>query len=216
VHVAGRLYQRWAIEQGVFDEVLLFMDCCSTAAKQYPLSYPTFFQAKNLAAVNNTRWFYATASPLALVTREKTTLVGGKAHGVFTATLLDALGGRAGPRVTNEVLGRYLRDNMQAFLDPDDLADDSIAKRPHVDTGPDPFDIVVLDRPAGFDLTIDFHGRALGTPAEIHFGAEIVATTVVSAEPWRVLVPERGMYVLKVGPARTVLEVTRGDLRVDA
>ncbi|MFO0744196.1 MAG: hypothetical protein U1F43_00790 [Myxococcota bacterium] len=216
VHVAGRLYQRWAIEQGVFDEVLLFMDCCSTSGKQYPLTYPTFYQAKNLAAVNNTRWFYATASPLALKTREKTRLVDGRAQGVFTLTLLDALTGRAGARVTSDVLGRYLRDHMRDLLDEADLDDETIAKQPFVDAGADPFEVVALAAPAGLEVSIAFAPADAGQPVELRFGPQLVGQTTAGAAPWQLRVAEPGMYVLLVGGRPSVVDVTQAGPHVVA
>jgi len=214
VHVAGRLYQRWFVEHGVFDEVLLFMDCCSTADKDYPLSPAVLRMSKNPVAVNNHRWFYATASGLALKTREKTTIRDGVAHGVFTATLLDALTGKAGLRVTNEALKKYLLDNMKNYLDEDDKEDPQIAQEPYVQTGNGSFDIVVLPGAEGFPVEIQFQASDIGKAAEIVVVDQILAKTVVSAQTWRVTLPKKGLYSLRIGERVEVLDVTKGDTRV--
>jgi hypothetical protein len=214
VHVAGRLYQRWFIEHGVFDEVLLFMDCCSTADKDYPLTPAVLRRWKNPSSVNNHRWFYGTASGLALKTREKTTLRDGKPHGVFTATLLDALTGKAGLQVTNKVLEQYLRDNMKNYLDDDDKEDPQIAQEPFVQTGNGVFDIVVLPGTAGYPVEIHFQPADIGKPAEIVVVDRVLARTVAAADPWRVTLESKGLYSLKVGGRIAVLDVTKGDTRV--
>jgi hypothetical protein len=215
VHVAGRLYQRWFIEHGVFDEALLFMDCCSTADKDYPLTPAVLPRSKNPVAVNNPRWFYATASGLALKTREKTTIREGVAHGVFTATLLDALTGKAGLRVTNKVLEQYLHDNMRHYLDDDDKDDPQVAQQPYVQTGGDAFDIVVLPGQEGFPVDIQFRASDIGKAAAIVVVDQVLFQTVVSAQPWHVTLPKKGLYSLKIGERVAALDVTRGDTRVE-
>jgi hypothetical protein len=213
-HVAARFYQRWFIEHGVFDEVLLFMDCCSTAGMDYPPTRPPLPRSKNPVAVNNSRWFYATASGIALKTREKTTLRGGKPHGVFTATLLDALSGRAGHRVTNKVLEQYLRDNMKDYLDSSDQDDPQIAKEPFILTGSGVFDIVELSGTGGFPVEIHFRTGDVGKSAEIVVVDQVIERTVASSEPWHVSLA-RGLYSVRIGERVTVLDVRRGDQCVD-
>ncbi|HZJ64530.1 MAG TPA: hypothetical protein VFD36_13505 [Kofleriaceae bacterium] len=213
-HVAARFYQRWFIEHGVFDEVLLFMDCCSTADKDYPLSRPVLRRSKNPSAVNNHRWFYATASGLSLKTREKTTMRNGKPHGVFTATLLDALTGKAGLHVTNKVLEDYLHWNMRYYLESSDDADPQIAKEPFVQTGNGVFDIVVLPGTSAFPVEIHFSATDVGKLVEIVVVDRVIEQTVASSTPWRVSLTKKGLYSLRIGERMTVLDVTKGDLRV--
>jgi hypothetical protein len=214
-HVAARFYQRWFIETGVFDEVLLFMDCCSTAVMDYELSRPPLRRIKNPIAVNNHRWFYATASGVALKTREKTTLRDGKPHGVFTATLLDALTGKAGSRVTNKVLEQYLHVNMKDYLERGEQDDPQIAKEPFIQTGSGVFDIVILPGMGGFPVEIHFRAGDVGKSADIMIVDQVIESTVASSAPWRVSLAKKGLYSVRIGERLTVLDVTKGDQCVD-
>jgi hypothetical protein len=59
--------------------------------------------------------------------------IDGQVRGVFTATLLDALGGEAAEpdgRITAESLQAYLYANMKEYLTPAELANGDVAREP--------------------------------------------------------------------------------------
>src|SRR5262249_43228949 len=80
---------------------------------------------------NGARRFYGFATKYGKLAVERR--IDGAMHGVFTATLMDALNGGASEedgRITGESLKAYLFENMKGFLTPEDLDDQDVAKEP--------------------------------------------------------------------------------------
>jgi hypothetical protein len=105
-YVQGRLYADWFRGSGLFDEVVLIMDCCRNLYTTAPAQLPPW-PPLNLGRV--ARRVYAYASTYGQLARERD--VGGEYQGLFTRAVLECLT-TSGPRdaqgrVTGEMLRRY-------------------------------------------------------------------------------------------------------------
>ncbi|MFO0577286.1 MAG: hypothetical protein U1A78_25045 [Polyangia bacterium] len=108
LHVPVVKYANWFRDSGMFDEVVLFMDCCrrgnvSVGPQAIPWSRTNDRKASR-------RTFYALAARLGVESRERE--FEGVRHGVFTKTLLNGLLGAAAPkdggRITGTLLAEFL------------------------------------------------------------------------------------------------------------
>jgi hypothetical protein len=127
-HIPGRLWADHFFANGYFTEVLLFLDCCRERYASATLNGPGIESAVPPAGA---RRFYGFAAKHGKLAVER--LIDGQMHGVFTATLLDALDGGASEedgRITGESLKAYLYENMKGFLSPADLANKDVATEP--------------------------------------------------------------------------------------
>lgn len=214
-HVAAPLYQRWARDAGVFEEVLLFMDCCATAGREVELTGPTFVMPKNIRAATNGRLFYAAACKPGLKTREQTVAVGGEVRGAFTLCLLDALSGLAaeGGRITNNSLAKYLTEQLRTHLAPCDLDDDEIAKKADVNFEPSGETFVLLEGFAEQDthryVTLRFKLSDVGKDFVVSFGLELLLEAKVPADATLQLRQRIGLYLVRVDGRETKYELPR-------
>lgn len=127
-HIPGSLWADHFFSNGYFKEVILFIDCCRERYGMATLNGPG-----NPMPVppNGARRFYGFATKYGRLAVERP--IDGVMHGVFTATLMDALNGGASEedgRITGESLKAYLFENMKSFLSPADLVDQDVAKEP--------------------------------------------------------------------------------------
>lgn len=126
-HIPGRLWANYFFAKGYFREVLLFIDCCRERYSTAQLNGPG---VEAPSPSDGARRFYGFAAKYGKLAVEKP--IGGQMHGVFTATLLDALRGGASDedgRITGAGLKAYLYENMQSYLSAEDFADD-VAREP--------------------------------------------------------------------------------------
>jgi hypothetical protein len=126
-HIPGRLWADYFFAKGYFKEVLLFIDCCRERYGAAQLNGPGVDAP---SPSDGARRFYGFAAKYGKLAVEKE--LRGQMHGVFTATLLDALNGGASEedgRITGATLKAYLYENMKSYLSLEDFADD-VAKEP--------------------------------------------------------------------------------------
>lgn len=140
-HIPGTLWANYFFLNGYFKEVLLFIDCCRERYNAAQLNGPG---VADPVPSDGARRFYGFAAKYGKLAVEK--VIRGKMHGVFTATLLDALNGGAAEedgRITGATLKAYLYENMKSYLSADDFADD-VAKEPDLICDPPPEDQFVI------------------------------------------------------------------------
>ncbi len=130
-NISGRLWADHFYANGFFKEVLLFLDCCRERYQPSMINGPGTL----LSPVPRPggRRFYGFASKYGKLAVEH--VIDGRMGGVFTATLLDALGGGASEddgRITAESLKAYLYENMVGFLSTTDLANKDVAREPEL------------------------------------------------------------------------------------
>ena len=141
--------------------------------------------------------FYAFAAKTPLLAIEKD--IAGKARGIFSATLMEALEGAARDPASGEIsaarLKEYLVANMVKRLEPADLSNEDIAKRPEVHD----FDPLVISvAPVGappvqrFPVVID---PAPAAGAAIRDAALKVVAKSPGDAPWALSLPV-GFYEL--------------------
>lgn len=214
--IAAMLWANRFYEGGWFDDVILFQDACRTSIPDVDLT-PPFLRKKQASLGQTRRRFYAFSAKDRLISKEKPFENG--MHGVFSATLMQGLGGDArDPKtgaITTAQLKLFLQDNMKKLLSDEELDDDEVAKCPEV-YDPDPFDILAAppgwNAPAAFPVAI-----AVANPnSKIWIeGAGFVTVASVDQAPpvWSLTLP-RGFYRVRYGAAEQTFEVT-GALKAD-
>lgn len=214
-HIAAPLLQRWARDAGVFDEVMLFMDCCATTGREVELRRHTFVVPKNVKAVNSGKLFYAAACKPGLKTREKTVAVEGVARGAFSVCLLDALSGLAVEegKITNHSLAKYLTEQLRSHLSPHDLQDDEIAKKSDVDFDPKGETFILFE---GFTeeetqrpVTLRFRTSDIGKDFVVTFGLDPVVEAKVPHDAVLNLRQRIGVYLVCVDGRETKYELPK-------
>jgi hypothetical protein len=185
-------------ENGLFEEVLLFQDACREQVNDVELT-PPYLKKSVMPGIGNRKRFYAFAAKSPLLAIERP--IGGVVRGVFSATLMAGLEGGARDPMTGEITGfqlkSYLVANMVARLEPADLDNDDISKRPEV-FDLDPF-VIVPAAPVAAASDLFPVAVASGVPgARILDGARaVVATAPIGPPPWRVQLPV-GLFELVV------------------
>jgi hypothetical protein len=132
-HVPGRRYALWFIASALFDEVILFMDCCRD-------DYPTVsvsslpWEERHSEAAYKVRHLYGFATDWSRKSRERTIPDVGEVRGVFTWSLLKGLKGAAGDdqgRITGLELKKFIHNFMPTLISTDEY------QRPNIDGGED-------------------------------------------------------------------------------
>lgn len=187
-HVVGKLYADYFRRSGIFDEVLLFMDCCRESLQQFPTLLPPYVEMLSSTAPETGKWLHAFATKWSRKSREKK--IGGVAHGIFTAALLRGLGGEAADasgQVTDESLTNYLHDHMKDPLTKKELEDPDIPKQPDIDYDKDPTNrlIIVRGKPTGFRVVFNTRPESKGQQLVVSGGQPPapVLTTTIAASP---------------------------------
>jgi hypothetical protein len=89
-HLPGRRYALWFQTAALFDEIVLFMDCCRDDYPRAPVYVPPWPEIRRPAGAN-VRYFYGFATKWSSKAREKQIMPGGPVRGLFTWALLTAL-----------------------------------------------------------------------------------------------------------------------------
>ncbi|MEM9106879.1 MAG: caspase family protein, partial [Pseudomonadota bacterium] len=146
--------------KGLFDEVVLFADCCRTSIRQASLMNSGASNAVNAAVIGGRKRLYGFAASMTQKAMEVPDENGNK-RGVFTMALLDGLRGKAessgATTVNSQDLERFLNFSMKDYL-PDALKELKEHFSPHIrhEIGGNPpieFGPVAPDR-ATFDLDL--------------------------------------------------------------
>ncbi len=119
MHFAGAAAAKHYWKKALFDEVVLFMDCCRPWDIEAPVPVdPTRRRISPYAA--QVKKFFAFASQFGLLARERE--IRGRVNGVFSRALVDGLNGdavNAAGSVTSSSLRAYLPGAMQRLLQSD-------------------------------------------------------------------------------------------------
>jgi hypothetical protein len=189
-HIGARNYAEWFRSNGIFDEVLLFVDCCrdgySGRARENP--FPTIERKRDEA-----RKFYAMATGLHSKAWE--TCFNGEQRGIFSYSLMGALRSAALVDENGDLTGQVLASNLLATVpklmlnqEPSIEYDNIvIAKRP-APRRPQA-KIAFADKYAG--MTASIFGKRYPEPDAVH---------VINAAPWTLNL-DRFHYIVKVDGA---------------
>jgi hypothetical protein len=132
-HVMTKIRALYFLNAGIFDEIVVFMDCCRIPLSLNP-TYPSYVNATAIDTLENERrTFFAFATKWGLNAREKP--FNGVTRGVFTTALIAGLkGAAANPdgTITSSSLRNYLLNHMKDLLTQTELADPDIPKRPDI------------------------------------------------------------------------------------
>lgn len=210
-HLGAVAYAEWFRAPGVFDEVLLFVDCCRDLKDTVALMPPTMIPltpqrgpAKN---------FYAAATQLALPSFEKPLGAPLRVRGIFSYALMEALRSQslydASGMLTCSLLASQLHSAVPAMQDGQD---------PQI-TPVDPTqDIAIVKRaaPKPPNLCVTFSDAALAGKTAVLIGPSYPvpdATHTIDGSPWSITL-KPFVYNLKVpgGPyPNKPFELTGGE-----
>jgi hypothetical protein len=132
-HVMTKVRALYFLHAGIFDEIVVFMDCCRIPISLIP-NYPSYVNATAIETLDDERrTFFAFATKWGLNAREKR--FNGVSRGVFTTALMNGLkGAAANPdgTITSNSLRNYLLFHMRDLLTVTELVDSDIPKRPDI------------------------------------------------------------------------------------
>jgi hypothetical protein len=117
-YLAGSRYADFFRETALFEEVLLFMDCCRDHDWELPAAYFPLKRKPDAAAGHAVLTMYAFATGFGRKARERDFGDGDGVSGVFTRALLDGLrcgGAEPDGRITAESLKRYVERRVRAL-----------------------------------------------------------------------------------------------------
>jgi len=121
-HIPGRRYARWFQTAAMFEEVVLFMDCCRDDYMNAPVRTPPWPRIHNAAGAN-VRTFYGFATKWSRKARERPVSEGGPVKGLFTRALLTALE-KSPPdeegRVTGAAIEKYVHNYLPKLIEDDE------------------------------------------------------------------------------------------------
>jgi hypothetical protein len=200
-HVMTRVRALYFLNAGIFDDIVVFMDCCRIPISVSP-NYPSYVNANALDTLAlERRAFFAFATKWGLNAREKP--FNGVTRGIFTTALIEGLKGvAANPdgTVTSSSLRNYLLLHMKDLLTDAELQDPDIPKRPDI---PAPAVELVFATvpPPRVNVTVTFPANAGNQAIRVRGdGFRIVASgQTVAGAPWSV--PEllaRGGYLVEI------------------
>lgn len=134
LHILGQYSADCMFDAGMFDEILLFIDCCRETSQVPVLNrqLPERFAEKTDHIVR----FYSNASVWRKRAREKQMPHDNQWHGVFTTALLSGLSGAArdpGGNVTGGTLYKYLKNFTQSFFTEEERKDSALSTEPDID-----------------------------------------------------------------------------------
>jgi hypothetical protein len=198
MHIGGQAYAEWFRAPGVFDEVVLFMDCCRDYMDDVAPGNPALPHIQPQR--DQGRRFYASAAPLGSKAREKPyplppPATGTVTRGVFTHVLLEALRNEAlcdpQGRLTGKVLASDLQQNVPKQMD--NQAPDIFSKEAE--------NMVFAKRlnPKKPKVKIDFAAHDIGKKANLwgNDPNDPIAIHDITAAPWEVTL-DLDRYVVSV------------------
>ena len=214
-HFAGHFCAEWFVKSGLFQEVVLFMDCCrNDPLINFPLSLPSW---GTNTSKTRARKFYGFATKWAQKSREQ--LIDGMMQGVFTWSLLTALRGDVTDnegRVTDKELKGSIYNSVRKLLASNDQAPGSGEFQDPAFEGDDDwvFAQVASKQAPTATVQIDFGQLSLETNVElIDASHNSIEKHMPKDGPWQTHLPS-GFYLLQV-PAtgqRKFFDVTGSDL----
>jgi Caspase domain len=215
-HIPGKPFANNFYREGLFDEILLFMDCCQERTRNVNIYLPAYIdRTADLKALTKGRRFFGSSAKWPLLCKEVP--IKGTTRGAFTATLLEGLWGRASEpyskgKVTAASLANYLYENMRNWLPNADLDDARIAKEPLIDYDyheGGSFVIATGIAPPTFSVNVHLPSEAIGQ-VQIRWGDRFrVVATAPATSPVCTFALERGYHLVQLvnGPEKE-FEVT--------
>ena len=203
-HVMARVFALYFLNAGIFDEIVVFMDCCRIVYTRLVPRFPTYIDINAISdSTLERRAFFAFATKWALTAREKQ--FGVQSRGVFTTALMNGLqGAAANPdgTVTSSSLRNYLLNHMRDLLSPDELADPEIPKQPDI-PAPAVDLILATVKPPRVSLTVTFPQSAGGQMIRLRGdGFKVIASAQTQAGvPWSCDDLTRGGYMVEIPAA---------------
>jgi hypothetical protein len=203
-HFTATQWAEWFWRAGLFEEVILFMDCCrepTLTASPVPVAYkPINSPGKHM--------MFAYAMPSKK--NYETMMPDGQVHGVLTWALLQGLRGHALPpgktdgRLTAGDLDGWMYENMKHYLPPAARADPRISQEPQFrygSTGDREMVLVQLPEVPRFQVIIRVPAGLQGSAMRVEDGAlAIVVRNDGAGATWVVRLP-RGRYAVVVPSA---------------
>ena len=203
-HIPGRSYARWFRMAAIFQEIVLFMDCCRDDYPRVPLHVPPWPEIRRPDGAD-VDYFYGFATKWSRKAREKVIESGGPVQGLFTHALLHALEHAPADdegRVTGAAVESYIFNYLP------DLVAESEYQEPRFEYDR-MHDLVLVERPRAEPVEESPGGR--GTPVQVRFGAAVVrrtveilqhnfqpvATTIAGSDLWHLRL-KPGIYRLRV------------------
>ncbi len=189
-HIAGTVFAEWFRRNAVFEEIVLFMDCCRTVIPYWPIRPPLLPKTSNPGQASKVRTVYAFATNWALVSRERD--INGVVRGIFTVALLNALR-NARPNQFGHITGQVIKDYVHNTID--EVAGDVEIEPPdiHVDSRKD-ITFIKSGTAGEFQTQIDLNPFVGGEVLVVQNGAgDRVYREVADASP--VVIPLKpGFY----------------------
>jgi hypothetical protein len=195
-HVYATAWSDWFFKAAIFDEFVLWMDCCCQSFDTVLLELPTLEERLNPRKERKVFSAFAARFPKTAV---ETIMSDGKVHGVFTYTLLQGLTGRAvderSGQINTDSLRSYLTRNMRLFMT------DSQRELPTVSKVPDFGDLDQIDFGAAtipkFDITVNLDPTYAGASYTLMDSSfqEVSASNI--SLPLRLNLA-RGLYLLDI------------------
>ena len=200
-HVMTKVRALYFLNAGIFDEIVVFMDCCRIPLNRLVPSYPSYVDANAIdAAGNERRAFFAFATKWGLNAREKP--FNGSMRGVFTTALMSGLKGAAANHdgaITSSSLRNYLVNHMKDLLTPTEQADPEIPQHPDIPPPAVEF-VFATVTPQRVSVSVSFPAQAANQLIRMRGdGFTVVARDqTVPGVPWVVPNLPRGGYLVEI------------------
>jgi len=193
-HIPGRIYANWFRTAALFEEVVLFMDCCRDDYRRASPHFPPWPDIRSPQGAN-VRFFYGFATRWSLRARERVVNDSGAVHGLFTHALLTALKHTPPDErgcVTGDRLTAYVYNYLPKLVDRELYIDPEFNYDKY-------HDIVFAERRETLKslVRISFPNPHPGQPLEIVDGKfQVVATRPAMSGVWELLL-EPGRYAIR-------------------
>src|SRR5437764_14914588 len=212
-HFAGHYCAEWFVKSGLFQEVVLFMDCCRNEPLiNFPLSLPSWGTSTDQTRAKK---FYGFATKWAQKSREQ--IIHGMIQGVFTWSLLKALRGDVTDnegRVTEKELKGSIYNSVRKLLANSQAPGGVEFQDPNFDGDDDwVFAQVASQQAPTTAVQIDFGQLSPETNVElIDASHNMIEKHMPKDGPWQTHLPP-GFYLLQVPETgqRKFLDVTGSD-----
>lgn len=122
-HIAGTGYANWFRRNGIFDEIVLIMDCCRTVNPMQTIRPPPLPNTNQPSQAAKVRTFYAFGTSWGAVARERP--MNGSVRGIFTTALLESLSSarpNRNGRVTGQIVKNYVHNIIDRVADGTDIS----------------------------------------------------------------------------------------------
>jgi hypothetical protein len=200
IHVMAKVRALYFLKAGIFDEIVVFMDCCRNQVSLNP-NFPNYMNAVNMNNLGQERRkFFAFATKWGQNAREKE--FDGVTRGIFTTALMRGLRGaaaKADGTITSNSLRNYLVNNMKNLMTDQELTAANF-QQPDI---PDPLVDLVFATvpPPRVKVTVTFPPNAGNQTIRLRGErfALVASDQTVAGQPW--VVPTeltKGSYFVEI------------------